>query len=139
VEEPHAGCSGAVQASVGHAEILLGLTQVELAHRRLQPGGVRRTIEQHRELLSDPRMLVAGGRDHVVDTLPDLIEAVGSRPATALEQRLELRWRAAQHESWHDVSVPQRSPLTRKACAVVRAFARGSLRAMADVNPRELG
>jgi hypothetical protein len=42
-----------------------------------------------------------------VDTLPDLVEAVDAGLAATLEQRFELRWRAAEHERWHAVSVPQ--------------------------------
>jgi hypothetical protein len=77
---------------------MLGLTEVELVHREQQSAVARRRIEQERQLCGDTRVLEAGAGNHVVDTLPDLVEAVGARPTAALEQRLELRWRAAQHE-----------------------------------------
>jgi hypothetical protein len=40
-----------------------------------------------------------------VDTLPYLVEAVDARLAATLEQRLELWWRSAEHERWHDARV----------------------------------
>ena len=76
-----------MQAAVGHAEVVLGLAEVELAHRRTQPRGPGRAIEQHSELLADICVFDAGAGDHVADTLPDLVETIEASPATALDQR----------------------------------------------------
>ena len=51
--QPDAGCAGAVQASIGHTEVVLGLPEVELAHPGQQAGAAGWGIEQHRELLAD--------------------------------------------------------------------------------------
>ncbi len=91
--EPHAGCSGPVQASVGHAEVVLGLAEVELVHHGKQPAGARRGAKELGELLRYAPVFEAGAWDHVQDTLPDLIETVHARAAAALKQRLQLRWR----------------------------------------------
>ena len=99
------------QASVGHAEVVLGLAEVEFAHRRQQPGGARRRAQDLRELLRDARVLGAGAGNHVPDTLPDLVEAIDAGAAAALEQRLELRWRRAEHKRGHDVSVSPGRPV----------------------------
>jgi len=64
---------------------VLGLAQVELAHRRRQAGGSSRAIEQYGELLADIRMLDARAGNDVANTLPDLVEAVDAGLAAALE------------------------------------------------------
>ena len=48
--------------------------------------------------MGEARVLGAGAGDHVQDTLPDLVEAIRAGLAAALEQRLELRWRHAEHD-----------------------------------------
>ena len=53
-------------------------------------------------------MLQARPWNHVENTLPDLVEAVGARAPATLEQCLELWWRAAQYERGHGESVPGR-------------------------------
>ncbi len=55
-------------------------------------------------------MLEAGAGNHVADTLPDLVEAVDTGFAAALEQCLELRWRRPEHNRRHDVSLAHDRP-----------------------------
>jgi len=51
--------------------------------------------------MGNPAMLEVRSRNHVQYTLPDLIEAIRSRLASALKQRRELRWTRAEHERRH--------------------------------------
>src|SRR5436305_9823490 len=103
---PNPGCSRAVKPSVGHAKVVLGLAEVELAHRGTQPRRARRRSEQLRELLADVSMLDARAGNHVADTLPHLVETVDTRLAATLEQRFELRWRRAEDQCRHRPRVP---------------------------------
>jgi hypothetical protein len=105
---------------------VFGLAEVELVHRWYQAGCARWAVEQHGELLGDMRVLEAGGGNHVVDTLPHLVEAVDARPVAALQQRLKLWRRAAQYERWHALSLPADS-LGREVCRGVPRFARVAL------------
>jgi hypothetical protein len=50
--------------------------------------------------MDEPRVLGAGAGNHVQDPLPDLIH---TGLAAALKQRLQLRWRRAEHKRGHDV------------------------------------
>ena len=52
----------------------------------------------------------AGAANHVADTLPDLVQAIHARPATALKQRLKLRRRRTEHKRWHDAKPTARRP-----------------------------
>jgi hypothetical protein len=49
----------AVQAAVGHPEVVLGRAQIELVHGRKQPCGARCRAQQLRELLRNVRVRVA--------------------------------------------------------------------------------
>ena len=82
-------------SSVGHAEVVLGLADIELAHCRQQSGGVRWGAVQLGELLGDECVLQARPWNHVENALPDLVEALGDRAPATLEQCLELRWTAS--------------------------------------------
>jgi hypothetical protein len=87
-----------VETSVGYAEIVLRLTEVERAHRGPQPGGTRGRAERLGELLSDEGVL--GGRGNQVQhALPHLVEAIDPRPVAAREQRLELGWTRSENDS----------------------------------------
>ena len=79
-----------MKTAVRHAEVVLGVAQVELGHGRLQPCNASGTIENHRELLCDVGVPMAGRRHHVQHPLPHLVFAVLAEPFAALEQRLHL-------------------------------------------------
>jgi hypothetical protein len=64
---------------------VLAFTDVELAHRRYQPGRARERTEQLGQLRGDTRVFEAGAGDQVVDAPPDLVEAVNARLAAALK------------------------------------------------------
>jgi hypothetical protein len=90
-----------MESSVGHAKVMLRLPEVELVHRRHESGGARRSVEQDCELLCDVRVLAGRGRDHVVDTLPHLVEPVRAGAATAVQGGLELCRGSADDERGH--------------------------------------
>jgi hypothetical protein len=43
-------------------------------------------------------MLEAWARNHVTDTLPDLVKAIDARFTSTLQERLELRRRPPEHK-----------------------------------------
>jgi hypothetical protein len=90
-----------VKPAVGDAETLLGVAEVELAHRRQQSGGSREGTEQLGELLADQRVRQAGSGNHVEDALPDLVEPVHAGLPASLAESLQLGWRAAEHQRGH--------------------------------------
>jgi len=80
----------AVQPAVRHAEVVLGVSEVELVHGRHEPSRAGGSVEQDRQLLGDLGVLQVRRRDPVQDTVPDLVEAVQSRPMATLQKRAYL-------------------------------------------------
>jgi hypothetical protein len=95
-----------MQGAVRHAEVMNGLAQVELVHRRHQAGGACRTAQQLSKLLGEIRVRACGGGDHVQHTLPHLVHPVDAGDAAALQQLLDLlrRW-VVEHQRLHGQSV----------------------------------
>jgi hypothetical protein len=85
---------------------VLAVAEVELVDRGHQPGGARQRAEELAELLSDVCVLEAAAGDHVVDALPDLVEAIHARLAATLDQSVELGRTRAKHQRWHRPSLP---------------------------------
>jgi hypothetical protein len=86
---PGASQTLAMQPAVGHPKVVLGVAQVELAHRREQTGVAHGFVEQHRKLLGDIRVFARWRGNHMQLTLPYLIQAIESRATPTREQLLQ--------------------------------------------------
>jgi hypothetical protein len=95
-----------VQATVGHAEIVLGCAQVELTHHWDQSGRTRERTEQLRELLRDAGVGFAWSWDHVQYTLPHLIEAIEAGAPAPGEQLSKPCGGRIKDQRAHTQSVP---------------------------------
>ncbi len=74
-------------------------------HRGYQSGGASGGVQQHCKLLGNSGVRNARCRDHVQDTLPDLVEAIESAAAAALEQLAKPRGGGIEDQRSHDQSV----------------------------------
>ena len=80
-----------MHATIGNAVVVIGLTEVELAHRGHETRVTTWPVEEHRELLSDVRVLARPSWNQVTNSLPDLVQAIKPRPPPPLQQLIEAR------------------------------------------------
>ena len=78
----------AVQSAVWHAEVIFTIAEVELP-ASVQTGTLCKRPEQLGELPFNRAVWAGRGGNHVVDTLPDLIQAIKARAAATLQQLVE--------------------------------------------------
>ena len=103
----------AVHATIGNAVVVLGLTEVELAHRGHETRVTTRPVEEHCELLSDVRVLARRGGHHVPNSLPDFVQAIKPRPPPPLQQLIEARGGGFEDQRAHTAeSNPRAAPST---------------------------